>query len=133
MLNSSTRRDTILRTRGELVVSVDGTSAPGALALISCGLIIVPEGTGTTVLQSPFTDANADWFWYQQITVGYEEMVTDVVDVPGITSARVPVDSKAMRIGVPDTEVQFVAENTTLATAEVVNISLALRFLVMES
>jgi len=133
ILAASTRRDTILRTRGEAVVYIDSVQAPGVSALISLGLIVVPEGTGTTVLQSPFTDANADWFWFEQVTISYEEMVVDVVDVPGMSSARLTVDSKAMRIGVPDTEVQFVVENTTLTSAVSVNVSFTARFLLMES
>ncbi len=124
-------RETIMRTRGELLVNLDATQAPGGRAQISAGLILVPEGTGTTVLWSPFTDGDAPWFWYWTGMIGYEEMVTDVIDVPGITSARVVMDSKAMR-RIRNQEVQWVVENSTIASAISVNIDAVGRFLTQE-
>ncbi len=114
VLTASTMKDTVMRTRGTLVAHIDGAAAPAKLVLISLGLIIVPEGTGTTVLWSPFTDANAPWFWHTTFAIGYEEMVTDVIDIPVLSAYREVIDSKAMRKGPPDTEVQLVIENTTL-------------------
>ena len=120
--------ETLLRTRGELLVAVDGAQAPGSLVRVGCGLILVPEGTGATVLWSPLTDSDAPWFWYWRGALGYEEMVTDVVDVPGMTSVREVIDSKAMR-RVRNQEIQFVAENVSLSTAASVNIVINGRFL----
>jgi len=65
ILNATTMPDTIMRTRGEIVGYVDAAQAPGTGALISVGMAVVPEGTSTTVLWSPFTDANAPWFYYE--------------------------------------------------------------------
>ncbi len=120
---------TIMRTRGTLVASIDGAGAPGGLVQVGVGMIVVPEGTGGTVLQSPINDANADWFWYETFVLGYEEMVTDVVDVPGITSFRATIDSKAMRRMLSDTEIQLVIEQATLATSRSVNVAVAGRVL----
>jgi len=120
--------ETLMRTRGELMVYKDSTAAPGELALISVGMILVPEGTGSTVLWSPFTDADAPWFWYESVHIGEEEMVTDVIDVPSLTGSRRVIDSKAMR-KVRNREVQLVVENTTLASAMAVNTAVAGRFL----
>ncbi len=116
-------RETVMRTRGELLVNVDGAQAPGGRAQISAGMVLVPEGTGTTVLWSPFTDDDAPWFWYWTGVLGYEEMVTDVIDVPGLTSVREVVDNKSMRI-VRNQEIQLVIENTTIASAVSVNFDL---------
>ena len=113
--------ETLMRTRGEYLVYMDAASAPGKLVTIGLGMILVPEGTGTTVLWSPLTDPDAPWFWYETVSIGYEEMVTDVVDVPGITSARGSIDSKAMRI-IKNMEIQLVVENVTLLTAATVNV-----------
>ncbi len=104
-------RETLMRIRGSLVGHVDGLSAPPLGALIALGLILVPEGTGTTVLWSPLSDEDAPWLWYSSFFLGYEEVVADVIDIPGITSYREVVDSKAMRVVRPDVEVQLVAEN----------------------
>lgn len=121
--------ETIMRTRGELTVYTDATQAPGGKVLISAGLIVMPEGTGTVVTSSPFSDSNAPWFWFEQVVIAYEEMVTDVIDVPVMTAARIVMDSKAMRRVRPDREIQLVVENTTLLGAMSVNLHLTGRFL----
>jgi len=124
-------RETLLRTRGNLMAYIDATQAPGKAVLITAGMILVPEGTGATVLWSPTTDGDAPWFWYTAFILGYEEMVTDVVDVPALTGFREIMDSKAMR-RIRNQEIQLVLENTTLATAAAVNLYLAGRFLTQE-
>ena len=129
ILSAGVPRETIMRTRGEVLVSADGAQAPGGAVLVSMGMVLVPEGQGGTVIWDPFTDEEAPWFWYQETTIGYDEMVTDVIDVPGITSSRIVIDSKAMRRANVDEEVQFVVTNTTLGTAMSVNIRASLRFL----
>ena len=78
---------------------------------------------------SPIADATAPWFYYSTFALGYEEMVTDVVDVPGITSYRETIDVKAMRRLRPQEEVQCVFENTTIDGAAAVNVSVFGRFL----
>ena len=112
--------ETLLRIRGNLLTYVDGQEAPGVSALISVGMILVPEGTGTTVLWSPFTDADAPWVWYETFSLGYEEYVTDVIDCPGASSAATVIDNKAMRI-MRNQELQMVWENTTVSSALSVN------------
>jgi len=120
-----------MRTRGQLAAYVDGLEAPAVAALITVGMWIVPEGTGTTVLAggNPFDDPNADWFYYSQFLLGYEEYVADVIDSPGVSSYREVIDSKAMRIGNPDTEIQLVIDNETISGSLSVNVHLAGRFL----
>jgi len=113
--------ETLLRTRGELIAYVDGVQAPPQLAMVTCGLILVPEGTGTTVLWSPFTDGDAPWFYWDVLHIGYEEYVIDVVDAGNLNAARRVIDSKAMR-KVRNTEIQFVVENTALTGAASVNV-----------
>ncbi len=121
--------ETILRTRGSGIAYIDGASAPGKLVLLTMGLIVVPEGTGVGTIWDPFNDDNAPWFWWQEVTLGYEEMVTDVIDVPGLTSFRFDIDSKAMRKANEDEEVSLVIVNTTILTAAAVNVRLNFRFL----
>ncbi len=92
---------------------------------------MVPEGTGSTVLWSPLTDADAPWFYYSTFFLGYEEYVVDVIDSPVLTAYREIIDSKAMR-RVRNQEVQLVVENTTIAGAVSVNIVAAGRMLNQE-
>jgi len=92
------------------------------------GVILVPEGTGTTVLWSPSTDADAPWIWVTEFVLAHEELVVDVIDVPGMSSYRERIDNKAMRI-IRNQEIQFVIENSTVTSALSVNAGLAGRFL----
>ncbi len=121
--------ETLMRTRGNLIAFIDGASAPGKLVEIGVGLILMPGGTGTTLTSTPLADGDAPWFWYDRFVLGYEEMVTDVIDVPGLSVYRSVIDSKAMRVLGLDQEVQLVVENVTLGTAAAVNVSASFRFL----
>ncbi len=120
--------ETILRMRGSLLSFVDGVQAPGGSVVVSVGIILVPEGTSSTVLWSPITDRDAPWIWIDQFSLGYEEMVTDVIDVPGLTSYRSVIDNKAMRI-IRNQEIQLVVEQATLGTALSINTVVQLRVL----
>ena len=128
LLSAQHLPETLLRTRGEIVVYKDGTSTPGLSALIGVGIILVPEGLGTTVTWAPVTDGDAPWLWVDYFTIGYEEMVTDVVDIPMLSGARRIIDSKAMRKN-RNRELQFVVENATIGGALSVNVIVAGRVL----
>ncbi len=106
VLTATTLPETVLRTRGTVLAYLDGTQAPSSLVQVSMGMIVVPEGTGSTVLWEPVGDANAPWFYFSRFFLGYEEYVTDVVDAVGTAVYREIVDSKAMRLSPPDTEIQ---------------------------
>jgi len=120
---------TIMRTRGHVDVFIDGAQAPGGSMTATWGLIVVPEGSGSTVQYNPVADDNADWFGYGQASLAYEEMVTDVIAVQEMLAIRFPVDIKAMRRLGPAEEVQFVMENTTQTSAVAINALGAFRFL----
>jgi len=120
--------ETLLRTRGNLLAYVDAVSTPGLQVQIAVGMILVPEGTGATVLWSPITDSDAPWFWVSNFILGYEEYVTDVIDAVGAPVFRDLIDSKAMRI-IRNQEIQVVMENQTLLGAGAVNVAGAVRFL----
>ena len=84
----------------------DGTQAPGGSVLISCGICIVPEGTGTTVLQSPGTDsASGAWLYFEEWILAYDEAVTDVIAYQTAMAYRSTIDSKGMRIVRQDQEI----------------------------
>ncbi len=120
--------ETLLRTRGEWVAYIDAAQTPGKLVSVGIGMIQVPEGTGATVLWSPITDGDAPWIWVDYAMLGYEEMVTDVVDVPVLTAVRRVIDSKGMR-KLRNTELQVVVENATVLTAASINIAGQVRVL----
>ncbi len=129
-LTATAMPDTIMRSRGTLLAYIDGTQAPGAQVRCAIGMIVVPEGTATTVLWSPLTDPNAPWFYFDVFSLGYEEGVTDVIGVQGAMSYRAVIDSKAMRKSPPDTEVQVVVEQLTTGSAMAINVQLNARLLI---
>ncbi len=108
--------ETLLRTRGEVMVYAQGLDAPGVVASLGVGMIQVPEGTGTTVLWSPITDGDAPWIWVDYFIIGYEEKVTDVIAVQELQGARRVIDSKGMR-KLRNTELQVVFENASISGA----------------
>ena len=126
---SGLQPSTLLRIRGEVLASLDGQSSAGKALLLSYGVILVPEGTGSTVVFDPFLDANAPWLLYGSGHLGYEEPVIDVINIPGITSFRHVIDNKAMRIIRPDMEMQFVVTSTTVGVMEESNVYYSFRWL----
>jgi len=48
-ISTGTAPETIMRTRGSLLCALDGVAAPSVFIDVAIGLILVPEGTGTTV------------------------------------------------------------------------------------
>ena len=122
-------RETVLRSRGTFQAWMDDAGAPDRAFIVTAGMILVPEGSAAVPQWEPFGDADAPWFWYTEFVLAYEEMVVDVIDVPGMTSYREIVDSKAMRKIPSDTEIQFVVTNTTIGSAGQLNCSLNGRLL----
>ena len=132
LITTGTGTETILRTRGELLVWLDSTPAANETQGWAAGLIVMPEGQSTTVVSSPITDGNAPYYWYEQGGIASED-TAPVGDSLGIKAARIVVDSKAMRIIRPDREVQFVVETQAFVGTAVVNFLLSTRTLVGES
>jgi len=108
--------ETLMRMRGNLIASLEGTQAPGVHVRIAVGLILVPEGTASTTLWSPITDSDAPWIWMEMFDLIYNEAVTDVIAYQGGGVFRATIDNKAMRI-VRNQEVQAVFENVTVGGA----------------
>jgi len=102
--------ETLMRIRGEWSATMAVNLADGSGAAVTAGLILVPEGTGTTVLWSPNTDGDAPWIWWDTFGLIYREYVTDAVASDAIANRARVIDSKAMR-KVRNRELQFVVEN----------------------
>jgi len=105
--------ETWMRTRGDWAAAFSAAIAGNTAVGLAAGLILVPEGTGNTVLWSPISDGDAPWVWWDAMELIYQEYVVDVVSSQLTSSASKTIDSKAMR-KVRNTEVQFVVEQNTL-------------------
>ncbi len=89
---------TIVRVRGELLVTLTGAAAVTSGFSFAAGLAIVSEnaaGVGVTGVPAPFTDLTWDgWLWHTQGRVDN----LDVAGVPDVLNvARIVIDNKAMR------------------------------------
>ena len=102
--------ETILRMRGEWMCAFNGALGTASGARLVAGMILVPDGTGSTVTWSPIADSDAPWIWYDVIHLDYQEYVVDAVQSAQASSARRLIDSKAMRVN-RNQELQFVVEN----------------------
>ncbi len=121
--------ETLLRFRGNMEAYLDGGQDSNVGVRFSLGLILVPEGTGTTVLWSPITDDDAPWIWTETFGLNYEEAAVDLIQSTGqVSSIRRIIDSKAMRI-IRNQEIQCVVENVTTIGAANVGWSLYVRAL----
>ena len=111
LFNAQHLPETLMRMRGRYSCALDGALASPQGAGVAFGIILVPEGTGTSVLWSPISDGDAPWIWWDTALLLYEESVTDVVQSTGqVSSIQAVIDSKAMRIN-RNQELQFVVEN----------------------
>ncbi len=120
--------ETLLRIRGEWACTLDGAVGPGVAMQVVAGIILVPEGTGTTVLWSPATDVDAPWIWWDVANLLYNETVADVIGSQETLSRARVIDSKAMR-KIRNTELQVVVETLTVQTATPIDASLVVRVL----
>jgi len=122
--------ETLLRIRGEWAGVFSGNLGDNRGVAVAAGLILVPEGTGTTVLWSPILDGDAPWIWWDVFNLMYQEAVTDVVSSQGTLSRARVMDSKAMRKS-RNMELQWVVENATITglTGNAVNVSMSARVL----
>ena len=120
---------TMMRFRGELCAFLDSVQAPAVGVDVAVGVILVPQGQGSTVIWSPISDANAPWLWYERFFLGHEESVVDVLDQSGLGVVRKTIDSKAMRIQRSDVEIQLVAEQASIGTGSSINVSVRGRML----
>ncbi len=127
IVSSGSTSQTLVRTRGNLLAYVDAAQVPGGLVQVAIGMLVVQAGSTATSL--PLTDGEAPFFYYDAFAIGYEEMVIDVVDVPGITSYRKEIDVKAMRVIRPDQDIVLIVEQASILSAQSINVNVTARFL----
>jgi len=121
---------TIMRTRGELLVYLDGAQAPAVLMRCAAGLLV--QQSGATPTSTPLTDGDAPFFWYDVFHLGHEESVLDAIEQVGCGIIRHMVDAKAMRVLRPDQEIALVVETATAKGSSAVNFALTARFLIAD-
>ena len=119
-----------MRIRGSLEVYLDVATAiaVGDMIWWAAGMIVMPEGQGSTVVSSPIADGNAPWVWYATGVLA-SELAGTWEGAEGGFFHREVIDSRAMRIIRPDRELQLVVEATDIAGTSVLNFAVNARFL----
>ncbi len=121
---------TMMRVRGELLVYLDGTQAPGTFLRVAIGMLI--QQAGVTATSVPLSDGEAPFFWYESFALAYEEAVTDLIAMPGLAVFRKTIDGKAMRVLRPDQEIAVVVEQATIGSSGSINGDVEARFLLAD-
>ena len=120
---------TVMRTRGQLLIYLDGAPAAGVAVNVGVGVHVVPKGTDTTPTLSPTSEAEGDWLVWLVCPLAYENYETDDPPGSGMTTCRLEIDSKAMRRMKPGEQLQVVVTNSTVGSAHAVNTIGQFRFL----
>jgi len=111
---------TLIRTRGEMLVSLASVVATQDGFLFGLGIGIVTADAfaiGVTATPTPLEDADWDgWLWHT-LTHVFAPTSTGVAEASDAVVVRVPIDSKAMRkVGINEV-IYMVAESSETGTA----------------
>ncbi len=121
---------TLIRSRGQLGVTLDASSAANALSFVTMGIIVMTRAAlAAAAFPLPSTDIGSDWLWWDVATLANDAAGNDQGAPGGGGVDRKIVDSKAMRkIGLNEAVV-FIAELTACEGTTVANICGSIRFL----
>ena len=131
-INTPSVTSTLMRTRGEILASIDGP-VDGDKTLISVGLIVgTPEqvAAGTGSFPNPFDDMDGEWLWHGFLPLLSQGVVA--TENSTIHAARLAVDSKAMRRMKQTQSVVAIATVDPLAGTPAVDLIMAFRQLFAE-
>ena len=129
LLGTATQSETVMRVRGELLLSLDGPADLDS-TVAGWGIMVLPPGAvagGVTAV--PSTDGEADWLAYGRVPLRAEQLASGS---DAQWWSRVMVDSKAMRRLREADELALVVENATLAGGVGMNVTFGLRILTGE-
>jgi len=91
---------TIVRTRGELLLTLSSASGAQLGFQYAAGICVVSEnaaGVGATAIPAPLTDSFWDgWLWHREGNIQADATAT-LVNQLGCSVDRIQMDSKAMR------------------------------------
>ncbi len=116
---------TLTRSRGELVVSMDGPSA-SEQCVVGLGLIVTTEeqlAAGVASIPDVLLDLDAEWIWH-----GFACMIAQgaVEDQLGMV-ARFSIDSKAMRRMKQSQNTSLILKNTSLSGTPAIDVVFGVR------
>ncbi len=127
IISAGNTSQTIMRTRGSLLCSIDGPTLNDVVH-VGVGFLIIQSGGSAT--STPIADGDAPYFWVEYFTLSSETGTPD--DQLGTQNHRLVIDSKAMRVLRPDQEVTCVVEISRIVGTPVVDLSVVSRFLIAD-
>ncbi len=120
---------TLVRSRGEVILSIDGP-ADGDKIVIGCGLMIASDAQvvgGIAGFPSPIGATDADWLWHSFVPLQSQSATQD--QALGDQVARLVIDSKAMRKVKQNDNVVIVFDGDQQSGTPVVDATFGVRFL----
>ena len=127
-----TTQNTIMRVRGNYLVSMDGP-VDNDRAIVGLGLIIVSDealAAGVASVPTPGTDADAPWLWHQFVPLQAQAGTSVGASLNAMSVvARGEIDSRAMRRVKQNESIVMSMETTSLAGTPAVDIALGYRIL----
>ena len=121
---------TVVRVRGELMVSSDTASSSDSFGFCSVGIMLVDSkalAAGIASLQTPATDIGSDWLYWDVFNIG--EAGASHTERSILSTNRHVVDSKAMRKVGSNQALVLVAEVVTCEGTTLANLCGELRVL----
>ncbi len=122
---------TLRRIRGEVQAMFTTAAAANSMKVLAVGLIMASSDAvvaGATAIPSPATDLKAPWVWHGFLLLA-RTATTEGQD-SFMTSARLSIDSKAMRRVKPNEDLVFVMDPVDLVGTEGAQLQLAVRALI---
>ena len=134
-VNTPSVASTLMRSRGEVLASIDGpTDGDSCVAIF--GLIVGTEeqvSIGATAFPDPANDMDAEWIWYGSILLFAQAGTGLGASLNALSVVgRLTIDSKAMRRMKQTQSVVMVTRNLTLAGTPAVDVNFAIRQLFAE-
>jgi len=112
---NATAATTLMRSRGAVLLSLID-QAVGDQKVVGLGLIVVTEAAvaaGGSALPSPISVPEAEWVWHQYVPLQSQTVTEDPSTGEG--TARIIIDSKAMRKMKPNESLVLVLDAADLA------------------
>ena len=119
---------TLVRMRGVIIVGLVTTAAVPARLHITCGIkLATTTAAAAGTLESPLTNIGSDWIWWKTIplSIGAGTLAVPVPAEGQMLSARVEIDSKAMRKTDLNQDLVFVSQSsviTSTATTDIIGV-----------
>ncbi len=121
---------TLVRVRGEAILTINARTAAGDDAVLGLGLIpqsAAAIAAGVASMPNPVTDIGSPWIWHQMISMRTNIAPPNGTDILG--NVRIPIDNKSMRKFDLNQGLVLVAQNLAVQGTLTIRVVVTLRIL----